>query len=420
MITIIKGGRLLDCVGASPLENASIIVEGGTIKEVCQSEVPTPRDATVINAGGKTVMPGLIDAHDHLAVTTNDMGAMFFDPPLYTALRLKAQLEKILQAGFTTVRDGGGGHWSLKQAVEDGLIAGPRLLLSGAMLSVTGGHGDFNVHGEMTYPPDPRMFNLMRLCDGEDDCRKAVREQFRKGAEHIKICVTGGCASPNDQPWMVNFTEREIKAMVEEAESLGSYVMGHCLNDAGIRRAVDCGVKTIEHGAFLSDETALLMKEKGVSLVATPAVVVWAIEKGKREGAAEWFIRKLENPGCSPDGASLMEGLVRAGASALKAGLPIGSGADFFGTMCGGEAANIKWVKELFGITPYQALKAATSVNAKIVRLQDKTGTIEPAKWADLIVVDGNPDEDINVITVPEKVRVVMKQGQILKNTLNS
>jgi imidazolonepropionase-like amidohydrolase len=260
--------------------------------------------------------------------------------------------------------------------------------------------------------------NLMRLTDGEAECRKAAREQFQLWTDHLKICITGGCASPNDEPWQVHLTEGEIRAFVEEATAHGMYVMGHSLNDDGNRRAVQCGVRTIEHGSFLTEGTARLMKEKGAHLVSTLAVVWWAEQFGKEQGAAEWFLRKLAHPGCTPDGASILEGIVSAAQTALKMGVPVGSGADYFGTMCGGEAMNIKLLVDLVGLTPYRALKAATIVNAEIIRMKNQIGSIEPGKWADILIVKGNPDEDINVMVEPSNVQLVMKEGNVLKNTI--
>jgi len=400
MITSIINARLLDCVGDVPIENASVVVENGLIKDIFTGRHSFASDAMVIDAKGKTLMPGLIEAHDHFAVTTNDMGAVLFDPPFLTAVRIKAQLEKILRAGFTTVRDGGGGHWSHKQAVDEGLIIGPRLLICGPLISNTGGHGDFNRRGEFTFPPSIGIVNLMHLADGEEECRTAAREQFQLWTDHLKIAITGGCASPNDEPWQVHMTEGEIKAFVEEATAHGMYVMAHSLNDQGNRRAVECGVRTIEHGCFLSEETASIMKKKGAYLVATLAVVWWAERYGKEQGAAEWFLRKIANPCCSPDGASILEGMVSAAQTALRMGIPVGSGADYFGT------------------TPYQALKTATIVNAEIIQRKDQLGSIEPGKRADLLIVDGAPDKDINVIVEPANVQLVVKDGKILKNTL--
>lgn len=419
MITLMKHGRLLDCIGEEPLEDACLVIEGGRIKDIYQGERPLRSEAVEVDCAGRTILPGLIDAHSHFAITTNDMGGVLFEQPFFVALGIKAQLEKTLQAGFTTIRDGGGGHWTHRQAVEDGLIAGPRLKICGPLMSITGGHGDFNLRGDMTFPPASRFVNLMRLCDGPDDCRKAIREQFQLWVDHIKVAVTGGCASPNDEPWQVHLREEELRAFAEEAEAHGAYVMAHSLNDQGNRRAVECGVGSIEHGCFLTEATARQMKARDVALVSTFAVVWWAEKFGKERGAAEWFLRKLAAPNCSDDGASLMEGMIRAANVAFQEGVLLGSGSDFFGTMCGGEAMNIKMMVDLLGISPYTAIKTATVANARILRMQDEVGALEPGKLADVILIEGRPDEDINVICEPANVRLVMKSGKVMKNTLN-
>jgi len=418
MITELTNGRLLDCVSDSPIENTNIIIEDGLIKDIYQGQSQNNPDILKINCGGKTVMPGLIEAHSHYALTTVDFGGVLFEFPFFTALKIKTQLEKIAQAGFTTIRDGGGGHWSHKQAVNDGLISGPRLLICGPLMSVTGGHGDFNLRGAMNFPPKVPFINLMRLCDGEDDCRKAAREQFQMGCDHLKICITGGCASPNDEAWQVHLTEAEIRTFCEEATAHGKYVMAHSLNDKGNRLAVECGVDSLEHGSFLTEETAQLMKNEGTTLVSILAIVWWVEKYGKEQGVADWFLRKLANPGCSPDGASIKEGLVRGARLAADFGIPVGSGADYWGNLCGGEAMNIKLLVDWVGFSPYQALKSATIVNAEILQLKDKTGSIENGKWADIIVINGNPDEDINVIVDPANVLLVMKDGKVMKNIM--
>lgn len=419
MTKAITNARLLDCKGEDPQENVSLIIEGGVIKDIQLSgRASIPEGGEVYDADGDTVMPGLIDAHDHFAVTTNDLGAVLHEPPLFTAVKIQKQLEKILDAGFTTVRDAGGGHWSIRHAVRENMIRGPRLLICGPMISITGGHGDFNLRGEMSFPPKNQFIKLMRLCDGEEDYRKAAREQFQLWADHLKICVTGGCASPNDEPWQIHMTENEIKAITQEASMHGTYVMAHSLNDKGNKRAVKCGVKTVEHACFLSDETAKLMKEMGAAVISTFAVVNWAERYGEEEGAAEWFLRKLENPGCSPEGLSLMEGMIQASKVALKHGVPVGSGADYFGTMCGGEVLNLKLLVDLVGMTPYQALKTATAVNADILGLGN-LGTIDVGKIADIIVVKGKPDEDINSITDSKNILLVMREGQVYKDFLS-
>ena len=410
MIAVITKGRVLDCIGNEPLEDTSVVIEEGIIKDVYSGEKSIPRGAMVIDAAGRTILPGLIDGHEHVALTDVDVSKHYAKPPLFAALDMKCNLEKTLQAGFTTVRDMGGSFWALKQAVENGLIKGPRLLISGAWLSQTGGHGDHNVRGEVISTPTSSVFPLSRICDGVDDCRKAAREQLRAGADHLKICgATGGALSPNDQPWQQQFSNEEIRAIVEEAEAVGTYVGIHCLNDKGIRRSVACGVISIEHGAFMTEETAEMMKEKGAFLVPTPATGWWIIKHGREFGAAEHFMEKV---------TPLYDANLRAIELAYRAGLTIGSGSDMFAQECGCEGMQLKILTEC-GMTPYEAIKSTTIVNAKtVLRRGDKIGSIEIGKWADIIIVDGNPDKDINILTEPSSVRLVMKKGEIFKNTI--
>lgn len=418
MITAIINGRLLDCVGDVPLEDASIVIEDGVIKEIYSKRKPVPRGATIIDVGGRTVMPGLTDAHDHPAHTEMNPEKAVNEPPLYIALKMAQNLEHILQAGFTTVRDMGGAHWSLKQAVEDGLIKGPRLLIACSFLSSTGGHGDGNLRGEqLLYDDLGRLRTTGRLCDGEAECRKATREQIRKRADHIKIMVTGGIASPNDEPWHLQFCEAEIKAIVEEAESRGLYVGAHCEYDSGIRRAVECGVRTIEHGLFISEDTAKLMKEKGAYLVPTLATMWWGMTYGPEAGVADYALRKYKAP-LGPGKPDALEAGGMAIRLARKLGVPVGSGSDYITTKAfGSEAMELK-LKTESGMTPYEAIKSATIVNAEIFRLKDKIGSLEVGKWADIIAVDGKPDEDINTLVEKDNIRLVMKQGEVFRNTL--
>jgi imidazolonepropionase-like amidohydrolase len=418
MLTIITNGRLLDCITDGPLENSSVVIEEGVIKDVYTGRRSITRGATVIDVGGKTVMPGLTDAHDHPACTQVNPEKRRTEPPLYIALNMKGNLERLLQAGFTTIRDMGRCHWSLKQAVDDGLIIGPRLLIACSFLSPTGGHGDPNLHGEQLFYNDlGRLRKGERICDGEADCRKATREQFRNGADHIKIFATGGCFSPNDEPWHRQFCEAEIRVIVEEAESVGLYVGAHCQEDQGIRSAIECGVRTIEHGPFMSEQTARLMKERGAFLVPTLSQPWWVMAYGKEVGAPEWFMRKIKEP-MGPGKPDILEAQVISMQLARKIGIPVGSGADYLcSQMIGGEAMELK-LKTEGGMTPYEAIKSATIINAKIFRMEDRIGSIEVGKWADIIAVEGHPDEDINVLVNPSNIRLVMRKGNVFKNIL--
>lgn len=418
VITAIINGRLLDCVGDEPLENATIVIEDGMIRDIYSGKKRLPSKAVVIDAKGKTIMPGLTDAHAHPGITKVDIGTIYNDPPLLTALIIKRNLEAILQAGFTTIRSMGGDHWYMKKAIEDGLIKGPRLLRAGALLTITGGHADENAYGEQVFHRDiSRLVNLRRICDGIDDCRKAAREQLRGGADHVKVCgVSGGCGGPNDQAWHLQFSEAELRAIVEEAEDRGSYVGAHCENDKAIRRALSCGVRTIEHAAFLTEETALMLKERGTYVVATLAAPWWIMQKG-REEAPDWFFHKIICPMGIPGTGTLLDGIMAGAEVSYRVGLKVGSGADYFADMCGGEGMELK-LKTECGFTPYEAIKSATIVNAEIFRLEDKIGSIEVGKWADIIIVDGYPDEDANLLSEPANVKLVMKKGDIFKKTL--
>jgi len=418
MTTVISNGRLLDCIGNEPLEDVSIVIEDGVIKEIYSGRKPISSGATIVDVGGKTVMPGLIDAHDHPAMTELVPQKAANEPPLYIVLGMINNLKRILKAGFTTARDMGGAHWSLRRAIEDGLIKGPRLLIACVILSPTGGHGDENLHGERLFHNDLRRIRTFgQLCDGEAECRKAAREQIRNGADHIKIVATGGIASPNDEPWHLQFCEAEIKAIVEEAESVGLYVAAHCEHDSGTRKAVKCGVRTIEHGLFLSEDTAKLMKEKGAYLIPTLASMWWGMTYGPEIGAAEWALRQYKEP-LGPGKPDALEAGALAIQLARKVGVPVGSGADYISSPSfGSEAMELK-LKTESGMTPYEAIKSATIVNAEIMRMTDKIGSLEAGKWADIIAVDGKPDEDINALVEIDNIRLVMKKGEVLKNTL--
>jgi imidazolonepropionase-like amidohydrolase len=414
MITILTNGRLLDCVGDEPQENISIVIEDGWIKDIYRREKPTPSGALTIDVGLRTILPGLTDAHQHPAITHIDFHRLFKEAPIVTALKIKGNLERTLQAGFTTIAEMGMGNWAMKQAVEDGFIKGPRLLLACAMISKTGGHGDFCIRGDPTLLPikDTGIFSLPRVVDGVDDALKAAREQFRAGADHLKAMATGGCASPNDSIWDMGFTEEELRTLVKEADEMGKYVAVHALNDAGVKRAILCGVRSVDHGMFMSEDSARMMKERGIFHVPTITAPYMLKKYGRDWGMQDYLEKKTTE-------AKLLEEQFKCTELTLRHGVTIGSGSDAFGEVCGKEGFEIKFKTEC-GFTPYEAIKSATIVNAKLFMMEDKIGSIEVGKWADMIVVDGHPDEDPSLFCDPHNVKLVMKKGVIFKNIMGA
>ncbi|MCK4830150.1 amidohydrolase family protein, partial [bacterium] len=289
---------------------------------------------------------------------------------------------------------------------------GPRILLACAMLSKTGGHADFCVRGDPTILPikETGVIALPRLVDGVDDALKAVREQFRAGADHLKVMATGGVASPNDSIWDMGFNKAELTAICDEAREMGKYVASHCLNNDGIKRAVECGVRSVDHGTFMSEESARMMKEKGVFHVPTITVLYMLKHHGREWGMQDYLEKKTTED-------NLLDEQMKCTELTRRLGVTIASASDAFGEVCGKEGFEIKFKTEC-GFTPYEAIKSATIVNAELFMMKDKIGSIEIGKWADVIVVDGKPEEDASIFSDPDNVKLVMKMGEIFKNSL--
>ena len=412
MITAFQHARMLDCVGNEPKEDISVVIEDRIIKDIFCGEKKLSKEAILIDLAGRTIMPGLIDAHSHPAVPYIDFQSVFIEPPILTAIKIKQCMEKTLQAGFTTVAEMGCGNYALKRAVEEGYINGPRLRLACSMMSKTGGHADFCVRGDSELSPtkDTGLISLPRVADGIEDCLKAVREQFRAGADHIKIMGTGGGASPNDTPRDSGFNKAELRAIVDECCDMGRRVAAHCINDDGIRRVVKCGVTSVEHGMFMTEKSAEMMREADTYLVPTITILYMLKEFGREWGMADHLDRKTTE-------YDLLSEQIKCTELAYKKGVKIASASDAWAQVCGMEGWEIK-LKSECGMTAMEAIKSATMVNAELFGMKDKIGSIEPGKYADLIVVDGSPEEDPSIFCDPNNVRLVMKEGCIFKNTL--
>jgi len=407
--TVLLNGTLIDGTGADPRRSMAIVVEGKQITKVVSARrLRPPADARVIDVSGMCVLPGLIDAHVHLAAIGTDIMAEMRKPAAVTAMRIRQVIEATLDAGFTTVRDAGMIDSGFAAAVEEGYMRGPRILPSGAALSQTGGHGDWRPRFlDDVLEGVPGLVALSAICDGVDSVRRAARQQLRRGATQIKLIASGGAMSPTDEIDSSQFTVEEMAAAVYEAHAAGRYAMAHAYGPTAIRNALEAGVLSIEHGNFLDEETAAAMKARGAYLVPTLVTYEMLDRFGEAGHLPEFNWRKIRYA------KERAEEGVRI---ALAAGVPIGSGSDLLGPMQPLKTTELTLKARIMG--PMAAIVSATATNARLLRLAERTGTVQEGKWADLIVVAGNPADDVAVLESADNVRLVMKEGQILKDRL--
>ncbi len=409
-LTVFTSAFLIDCTGAEPVEGAAVVVEDDRIKDVLpHGRVgPLPGPVTTLDLRGATLMPGLTDAHVHLtAVTENVLDQHRHYPASYIAARAVRRAEECLRQGFTTVRDAGGADYGFRLAIEEGHIVGPRLLVSGNYLSQTGGHGDVRRRAEWGEPVHCCVGMIGVVADGEDAVRRAAREQLRRDVDHVKLMASGGAMSPADELDTTQYTVAEMRAAVEEAQAAGKYVLAHAYSDAAVQRAVAAGVRSIEHGNLIRDAAARAIREAGAFLVPTLVTYEAIAREGKRYGIGDHQLRKINQAR-----EQSLEGL----ACAYRAGCKIGSGSDLLGDMTGQRAVELELKAQV--MTPMEVLLSATRVNAELFRLQDRIGTVEPGKYADLIVVAGDPLRNLRIFQHPDALRVIMKGGRVYKQTL--
>lgn len=394
---------LIDGTGAEPLPDASLVVEDGLIREM--TSVGKRRgvsEARVIDLKGKSLMPGLIDAHVHPGNVEWSLGRTALLPPAVYVHRVTRTLETDLALGFTTLRDAGGLDEGFRTAIEQGLIRGPRLLLSVTPLSRVErgrdkGHAPRNSLG--IYP---------EVCDGPDEMRTAVRRTIRRGADQIKVFADGEVVSQSEsdrtKPGQPKFSVEELRAAVQAAEAAGKYVMAHTYGPRAIRNCLEAGVRSIEHGNLMDGETARVMAQRGAFYVPTLTVYDLLTREGREELDAH-TIEKLEIVGHK--GIEALE-------LACRAGVSIGSGTDIIGPLQHLKGRELAIKADIMG--PMGAIVSATRTNAELMGLSDRTGTLEPGKVADLIVLDGNPLKDITLFENGlDRVLLVMKQGRIMK-----
>jgi imidazolonepropionase-like amidohydrolase len=408
--TIFSNATLIEGTGADPVENATVIVEGERIKEILDRPAQhIPSGATVIDCHSQYLLPGLIDGHVHTGSIEAGIGEQHRRClPSYTLLRSLKIIRQTLDQGFTTVRDCGGADAGLRQALAEGLICGPRLFISGRILSQTGGHGDFRLPAEMYPPLEGTCGVACGVYDGVDAVRRAAREQLRQGVDFIKVMAGGGCASPADEITSSQYSPEELRAAVFEAESAGKYVAAHCYADRSIILCAEAGVRTIEHGNLMTEAGAEAMRQAGAYLVPTLVTYEVMARDGDKYGLADFQRRKT---------AIALERGEQSVAVARRLGIPIGSGSDLLGPMQVHKGEQLALLSKVLG--PMGAIVATTRTNAEILEQQDHLGTLEAGKLADMILVNRDPLADMTVFqNYLENITLIVQGGKIHKNIL--
>jgi imidazolonepropionase-like amidohydrolase len=406
---VFSGGRFLDPRRDELQDGISVLVEDGTVKEVSDRPI-TSSTATRIDQRGRTLMPGLIDAHIHIVLTEVNLRLLADVPLTLLAAKGSVAMRAMLHRGFTTLRDTGGADYGMKAAVEQGLFEGPRLFIAGAPLSQTGGHADHRLRTQ------DRVFCACcsglawtaRVADGVPEVINATRDELRKGADHIKIMVSGGVASQADPLESLQYRIDEIEAAVDEATRWGTYVCAHAYSAKAIERAVTAGVRTIEHGNLIDDPTARLMAQRGAYLVPTLVAYDALKRRGPDYGLSGYSLAKNE---------MVLHAGLRSLEIARAAGVKIGFGSDLLGQLQNDHCNEFTIRREV--MSAQDIIRSATLVNAEIVRQEGKIGELIPGAHADLLVVDGDPYRDISVLLDDgRKIPAIMLNGRFVKNAM--
>jgi imidazolonepropionase-like amidohydrolase len=408
MVTAVRCGTLIDGTGTDPVRGATLVIDDQTIVAIDPSG-GVPRDADVLDAGHLTVMPGLIDCHVHFASSTWSIQERLLMPFSLTMAHALNHARITLEAGFTSVRDAAGTPRGVKTAIDQGMFPGPRMRIAVSALSQTGGHGD----SVMPNGANIRLGNAelpTSVIDGIDAVRRVTREVLRAGADQIKVHTSGGVMSPNDEPGATGFAPDEIAAIVYEASAAGKTVMAHAQANQGIRNAVLGGIRSIEHGIYLDEEIVEEMKRRGTFLVPTLVAPLWVVRRAERDPASipPYALRKSK------------EVMVDHQASfrlAVERGVKIAMGTD---SGVGPHGTNAEELERMVegGMTPMQAIVASTLTAAECMRLERLTGSLEVGKRADVLAIDGDPLSDIRVVQDKQRLALIMRDGQALKNTL--
>lgn len=412
--TLIKNGSVIDGNGGSPIANGAVLIKENRIQAVGPAaDIRLPDEAlTTIDARGGTILPGLIDTHVHFMLEEVDFFKLMNTPVSRQYYESVDRMRRTLEAGITSVRDAGGADLGVKQAVEQGIVLGPRLQISITVLSITGGHADTTLASGI----DAGLFQALPgrpsgICDGVADVRKKVREVLRAGADVIKVCSTGGVLSPTDHPEFTQFSQEELEVMVQEATYRhGRKVMAHAQGAEGIKNAVRAGIHSIEHGIFVDEEAIELMLAKGTFLVPTLLAPLAVIEIAETKGTMpEWGIKKARE---------IIEIHSENIGKAYRAGVNIAMGTDA-GVMKHGTNLRECGLMCQIGMTPMESIVATTKTAAACLGWEDRLGTLESGKLADLIITKSDPLADIRSLEDAANIGLVMLDGRVVKNIID-
>lgn len=403
---LFKNARILDVLAGSVMSEHDVLVTDGRIREISDTALEAA-DAQVLDVRGRVLMPGLCDAHVHTVTATSSFVELETWSPFYAASRMMDVLKGMLFRGFTTVRDAGGADWGIAAAIEQGYVVGPRLLFCGKALSQTGGHGDMRGPGQ-NFEQCLCCPGLGRICDGITEIRRAVRDEVRKGATHIKLMASGGIASPTDRISSTQFSLEEISAAVEEAQAAGIYCMAHAYTARAIERALECGVRSIEHGNLLTEETAKVFLRKEAFMVPTLVVLFTMAKEGEKHGLPPHHIAKV--PAVFEHGTRALEICHRNGVKLVY-------GTDLLGSMHDRQSEEFLIRAEIQ--KPIDVIRSATCIAADLFQMTGEIGVVAQGARADLLVVDGDPTENLHLLQEQGKsLKVIMKDGNLFKNEL--
>ncbi|GAA4228604.1 imidazolonepropionase-like amidohydrolase [Streptosporangium album] len=401
MSLLLRNALLLD-VTTGEYAEGDLRCEDGRIVEAGPG-LAAPEGTRVVDVAGASVVPGLIDAHVHVTAASADLGSLGSMSPSYVAAHSARIMSQMLDRGFTTVRDASGADFGLADAQAEGLVRGPRLLFCGKGLSQTGGHADFRGRGVNQQDDHPCCAGVGRVADGVDAVRAAARDELRKGAHHIKVMASGGVASPTDRIDSTQYSMDELRAIVEEAAAANRYVAAHAYTARAVNRALEAGVRSIEHGNLIDDSSVELFLEQDAYLVPT-LVTYWALkEEGMAFGLPESSWRKVDDV----LGAGLLA-LERA----ARGGVRLVYGTDLLGGMHRHQNHEFRLRGEVQ--QPLDVLRAATVNAAELVGMAGEIGTLSVGAHADLLVLDGDPLRDIGVLAEPERIRHIVQAGEVV------